>query len=349
MKAMRLHAICDFACEEVELPELKDDEILLKVGACGVCGSDIPRVFELGAHVFPITIGHEFAGTVVKTANKKDEDLIGKKAAIFPLIPCGTCEFCKEEQFAQCTNYNYLGSRCDGGFAEYCVIPSKWQLVFSNDENTSMESLSLVEPATVAQHAVRKAKISEGSNVLILGAGPIGLLAARFSKLFGAGQVALTDISDEKIDFAQEKGFQVFNTLEEGSAKEIQGYFKNHKIDVVIEGTGSTPGLNTAIELIKPFGRIVMLGNPHGDTMIQLQNHSSILRKEIEFYGVWNSIYSDKELNEWKYTVEMIDTGKLKVDDLITHKVKLEDVAKLFSQIYHREITVCKAIYSKEV
>lgn len=87
MKALRLRSIGDFGCEEVELRELKDDEILMKVEACGICGSDMPRVFELGAHVFPITIGHEFAGTIVEVSKQEDKELIGKKAGVFPLIP----------------------------------------------------------------------------------------------------------------------------------------------------------------------------------------------------------------------------------------------------------------------
>ena len=126
MKAVRLNKIGDFRMEEMPLPEIKGEELLVKVEACGICGSDLPRVFELGAHVHPITIGHEFAGTIVKAAREEDQELVGKTAAVFPLIPCGECEFCKTGHYAQCANYNYLGSRCDGGFAEYCVIPSRW-------------------------------------------------------------------------------------------------------------------------------------------------------------------------------------------------------------------------------
>ena len=91
MKAMRLHKIGDFKYEDVELRDIKDDEILMKVEACGICGSDIPRVFELGAHTFPITIGHEFSGVIVDTARQEDKDIIGKKASVFPLIPCRQC------------------------------------------------------------------------------------------------------------------------------------------------------------------------------------------------------------------------------------------------------------------
>lgn len=100
MKAMRLRKIGDFKYEDVELRDIKDDEILMKVEACGICGSDIPRVFELGAHTFPITIGHEFSGVIVDTARQEDKDIIGKKASVFPLIPCRQCESCETGHYA---------------------------------------------------------------------------------------------------------------------------------------------------------------------------------------------------------------------------------------------------------
>ena len=349
MKAMRLHEINKFTYDEVEKPIPKGEEILVKVGACGICGSDIPRVYELGTRVFPVTIGHEFSGEIVEVGDKKNEDLIGKTAAVFPLIPCGECDSCKTGNYAQCSNYNYLGSRSDGGFAEYCLVPSKWHLVFSNNPNISKEELSLVEPATVAQHALRKGDLKAGETVFILGAGPIGIMMGRWAKLFGAKQVILVDISDIKVRFAQERGFTVINSIKENCPKIIKDLTEGRGCDVVIEGTGSSGGINTAIECVRTFGRIALLGNPHQDTTIKLTNHSDILRKEIVLTGVWNSYYLNTPINEWKYTVEMIDQGKLQVGDLITHKASLENLKTLFDQIYNKEITICKAIYSDEL
>lgn len=346
MKAVRLHKLNDLCYEEIKLPELKDDEILIKVEACGICGSDIPRAFELGAHVYPLVLGHEFAGTVVKTANENDEMLIGKTAAVFPIIPCFECENCKAGHYAQCENYNYLGSRCDGAFAEYCIVPSKWHLIFSNNPNVSMEALCMVEPATVAQHAIRKSELQADQTAVIVGAGPIGMMAARWAKIFGAKRVALIDINQEKVEFSRNLGFEVYNSKEVDVVKTIQEFTDNKGVNVVIEGTGTSSGLNQAIEMVKAFGTIVLMGNPHQNTMIELKNHSQILRKEIQLKGVWNSIYSDALVNEWKYTVDMMDQEKLQVEDLITHKAGLSDVCDLFHKINNHEITICKAIYS---
>ena len=152
MKAVRLHAIGDLRCDEMEVPVPKGEELLIKVGACGVCGSDYPRTYEHGTSsgIYPLTIGHEFAGEVVAAGSKENEALIGTKAAIYPLIPCRKCDPCVTGNYAMCEHYDYLGSRRDGGFAEYCLLPSKWQLIVA--KNASMEELAMTEPACVAQY-----------------------------------------------------------------------------------------------------------------------------------------------------------------------------------------------------
>ena len=126
MKAARLHAVGDLRCDGVEIPVPHGKELLLRVGACGICGSDLPRVFEHGSSNgrYPLTIGHEFAGEVVAVGEEADASLVGARGAVFPLIPCRRCASCAVGLYAMCENYDYLGSRRDGGFAEYCLVPS---------------------------------------------------------------------------------------------------------------------------------------------------------------------------------------------------------------------------------
>ena len=250
MKVMRLHAINDFRLEEIETPVPKGDEILVRIGACGICGSDIPRVYQLGTRVYPVVIGHEFSGTVCAVGNPKDEALIGKKAAIFPLIPCRECEPCEIGQFCQCENYDYLGSRSNGGFAEYCLLPSRWHLVLAQDENIDLEALSMCEPACVAQHALRRGNVTAGQTIAILGAGPIGIMTARWASLFGASQIILTDIDEAKQKFAQERGFTVINSRKENLKERIDVITNGRGVDVVIEGTGCSAGINDAIQIV---------------------------------------------------------------------------------------------------
>jgi len=347
MKAARLHAIKDFRVDELSVPQPRGEQLLIKVGACGICGSDIPRIFELGTskQKYPLTIGHEFGGIIVSVGEKADSNLVGKKGALFPCIPCRKCSSCASGDYAMCLDYDYLGSRSDGGFAEYCLVPSAWHFVESTNPLTSQETLAMVEPCTVAQHAIRKSGLNAGNSIIIFGAGPIGIMVARWAKIFGADPVVLVDVVDEKVKFAEERGQITLNASAQDILTEFQKLNGGKPADVVIEGTGTSAALNQAIDCVKTFGTIVLMGNPHKDTNIKLTQHSKILRKELVIKGIWNSHYSDTPINEWKYTVKMMDAGKMTVEDLITHKCNIDDIPQLCEGIYTHKVNICKAMY----
>lgn len=349
MKGLNLHAVQDLRLEELPKPVPTGDELLIKVGACGICGSDIPRVYQLGTKVYPVVLGHEFSGEVIEVGNKKDRDLIGKKAAIFPLIPCRNCDPCEIGNYCQCQNYGYLGSRNNGGFEEYCLVPSRWHLVLAEDSAVDLDLLALTEPASVAQHANRRGKVTAGQTVVIIGAGPIGLLTARWAKIFGANQVLLTEINEAKKSFAGKRGFHVINSAKENIKKKIGDLTNGRGADVVIEGTGSSGGVNDALKICRVGGTVVWMGNPADDVTIQLDNYSLFLRKELNMFGIWNSAYSNTPINEWAYTVKMIENKMLKVDDLITHRAGIKDILSLFDGIHNGQITPCKAMYSAKL
>ena len=207
MKAHVLYGVNDIRYEDVEKPSPGKDEVLVRVEAVGVCGSDIPRIYETGAHRHPLIPGHEFAGTVCEVGENAETTQLGKRVGIFPLIPCGECSPCKNKQYEMCRNYNYLGSRCDGGFAEYVRVPM-WNLIELSD-NVSFEDAAMLEPTSVAAHAIRRMfrdkafnntrertswnadsdnasgrmfqtgdsnNIMNGSSVAVIGLGTIGLL-----------------------------------------------------------------------------------------------------------------------------------------------------------------------------
>ncbi|AEB07331.1 Alcohol dehydrogenase GroES domain protein [Coriobacterium glomerans PW2] len=346
MKACRLHGIGDFRTDEVRIPEPVGEQLLIKVGACGVCGSDIPRIFTLGTSKqrYPLTIGHEFGGKIVEVGDDADPSLVGTRGAIFPCIPCRSCGACLSGNYAMCEDYDYLGSRSDGGFARYCLVPSAWHVVFSTDPKTTDDSLAMVEPCTVAQHALRRGEVRAGMNVLIFGAGPIGIMAERWARIFGARTVAICEIVEEKVEFARQRGAQVIN----GSACDIREAFRElsagRDADVVIEGTGTGAALGQAIECARTFGTVVLLGNPVRDTTISLSQHSAILRKELSLKGIWNSHYAATPVNEWQFSVAMIDAGDMIVDDLVTAICDLDELPGLCRDIFERRVTVCKAI-----
>ena len=344
MKAARLHTIGDLRCDEVEIPVPHGEELLVRVGACGICGSDLPRVFEHGSSngKYPLAIGHEFAGEVVQVGEQADPALIGVRAAIFPLIPCRKCDPCVTGNYAMCEDYDYLGSRRDGGFAEYCLIPSAWHLIPS--EKASMEELSMTEPACVAQHAVRRANVQAGQTVVIFGAGPIGILAARWVQIFGAEPI-LVDISPEKVAFAREKGFRVVNSREENVVDAVKKWNGGCLADAAIEGTGAGVVLSSCIECIRAKGTIALLGNPAGETKIPQKLHSMMLRKEVDVHGVWNSSRAPYPVNEWKFTVRMMDEGILKTADLITDRLSLEELPQAMAEIKSGARKIVKAVY----
>ncbi len=306
MKAAVLHAVGDLRYEDVPMPVAGEGEVLLKVMAAGVCGSDIPRVFEKGTYHFPTIPGHEFAGKIVES---DDPALLGRKAAVFPLLPCRKCAACQVGEYVKCADYDYYGSRRDGAFAEYLAV-DKRNLVLL-DDSLSYDVASLLEPAAVARAAIRRMQITLGDTVVIFGAGPIGLLAAQWVKKAGAGLVRVVDISEEKLAFARKFGFEAYDAERDGPCQ------------CALEGTGVSAALNNAVKALAPNGRLVLMGNPFGDMKIDKSVYSEILRREITMVGTWNSSYNDR-INDWQAVAEEMSRGTMQFEDLITHRFPLE-------------------------
>ena len=178
MRAYVLHGIDDLRLEETALPEIKEREVLVKVMAAGICGSDIPRIYKTGTYSYPLIPGHEFSGTVIETGLKADKKWMGKRVGIFPLIPCGECESCRKKQYEMCRHYSYLGSRTNGGFAEYAAVPE--ENLIELPEEVSYEVAAMLEPMAVAVHAMRKSGVMKENTVVVYGLGTIGLLLCMF-------------------------------------------------------------------------------------------------------------------------------------------------------------------------
>lgn len=350
MKAARLHKIGDFRVDTIDKPVPVGDEILVQIGACGVCGSDLPRVYELGTskQKYPLVLGHEFGGRIVAVGENVNPSYIGKQGAIFPCIPCRKCEMCTSGNYAMCLDYDYLGSRSDGGFAEYCLVPSMWHFVEAN-HSVSFDSLAMVEPCTVAQHSLRKGNLKAGQTCLIFGAGPIGIMAARWATIFGASNVVIVDVNQEKIQYAKERGLNCIDGRDKNFFSNLETLNNQKKFDIVIEGVGSGITWSQSIEAVRTFGTVVLLGNPHQDSTIPLKSHSSILRKEINMVGMWNSHYHPLPLNEWEYTVNQLESGSLVLDDLVTHKVDFDTFLETFDDVYHNRIMSCKVLYKGSI
>ena len=346
MKACVLHAVGDLRIEDVPRPMPKDDEVLLHVAACGVCGSDLPRIFVKGTYTFPTIPGHEFAGEVVEAGPGVDPAWVGQRAAVFPLIPCRRCSACEIGAYAQCEDYDYLGSRCDGAFAEFVAVPA-WNLVPVPD-GVPIEDAAMAEPAAVAVHALRRAHVELGDTVLIFGAGPIGLMLGAWAEASGAGKVMLVDIDLEKLRFAQSLGFQ---HLLDGSQEDLSQWVRNktgHGADVVIEGSGSTAAFEQCMPAARPFGTVVLLGNPAGVMHLSQQAYWAVLRKELRVLGTWNSSYAALPRNEWRLALDAMASGKLDANPLITHHCSLDGLPELLATMRDRSVFFNKVMVVNE-
>lgn len=306
MKAAVLCAVGDLKYKEVALPEVKNGEVLLKVLGCGICGSDIPRIYKTGTYHFPTIPGHEFAGKIVYDP---DEELTGKNAAVFPLLPCRKCASCEIGEYVNCVDYDYYGSRRDGGFAEYVAVDKRNLVLLPNDVDPIVASLC--EPGAVGRAAIRRMNIELGDLCVIYGAGPIGLIAAQWARRAGAC-VKVVDNSDEKLAFAEKLGFEAYSQEKDGLA------------DCALEGTGYSSALTNAVLSMKNHGRIVLMGNPAQDMTIAQKAYSQLLRREIKLYGTWNSSYN-QVVNDWSATVKAMSDGSIKYAELITHRFELSN------------------------
>lgn len=323
MKALVLEDIAKLVYKDVPDPVMKPGEVLLKIKACGICSSDIPRIFTTGTYHFPTIPGHEFAGEIIDCAPDVDRSLIGRRAAVFPLLPCRKCDSCAQEEYARCSDYNYFGSRCDGAFAEYISVPT-WNLVICSDKIPYITA-AMCEPASVAKHCADAGKIRSGDTVTVIGTGTIGLTAALWARSMGAKKVITVGIFDDYLDFAKNVGINCTVNSEKDDA--LADYLKLTNgigADVVLECVGSEEAVNNAIIYAKKGGRVVFTGNPYGDMTFKKDIYWKILRNELTVTGTWNSSYKST-VNNWKETIAALDSGSLDIADLITQKFCLEN------------------------
>lgn len=331
MKACVLEDIKIVKYKEIEKPKIKSNEVLLKVKACGICSSDIDRVYLSGAYHYPIVLGHEISGQIVD-ANDISKDLIGKKAVVFPLLPCMQCESCKSGNYAQCYNYNYFGSRCDGGFSEYLAVPN-WNIKVFNDD-ISYENAALCEPAAVAWHAL--SKIVEPQNgqfardILIVGSGIIGIIIALWAKKFNL-DVTFLSRNNRKTQFLNSLGFM--NIINSDSSKNF---------DVCFECVGTEESLGNVLDFVKPMGKIILVGNPKKGMTINKKLYWKILRQEIKIEGIWNSKYP----TDWDWVLAHIK--ELPYNKLITHKFQLSDAFEAFEMMTSNQNFKLKGMYINE-
>jgi L-iditol 2-dehydrogenase len=329
MKAAVLHAKEDIRVEQVEIPEINENEVLVKVKAAGICGSDIPRVLGNAAYFYPIILGHEFSGEIVEAGSRVAKVKVGARVAGAPLLPCYECEDCKKGHYGQCLPYSFLGSKKNGGWAEYVKMPEVNAVILP--DTLSFEEGSFLEPTTVALHALRHMNFMPGENVIILGMGTIGLLTLQCVKIFGAKSVTVVDIDETKLQLARKFGADhCIDPQRQGLMETASRITNKRGYEIVLETAGSTVTMVQSFELAAGKANICFIGTPHEDLTFDHKIFEKMNRKEFRLTGSWMSYSAPFPGREWELAAQFLNNGQVKVKEMIDRKVPLERAGEIF-------------------
>lgn len=343
MKALVVEGVRQLAYKDVPVPSVKDDEVLVRVRACGICGSDIPRATDNGVHYYPIIIGHEFSGEIAALGSSVKDLAIGQRVTAAPLVPCYDCENCYKGNPAMCTHYSFIGSRQDGAMAQYVAVPA--QNIVPIADSVSFEQAACIEPMTVAIHGIERAgAIDSGKSAIVYGCGTIGILTMQCLKAKGLERVYVIDIDDSKLELAKKLGaYKVLNSLN----TDIPAYFAEHgKVDYVYETAGVNFLQAQVLQLAKKGGHVVYIGTAHRDVTIPAKSFELILRGELNVTGSWMSYSAPFPGDEWTAAAEYLKSGKVDVTDIITHRFELKDGLKAFDTLLDKKSGALKVMYT---
>jgi len=345
MMAGVLHAPADLRHEEMDIPQIAEHDVLLRIKAAGNCGSDLHRIMVEGTYHFPCVPGHEFAGEVVETGKRVQDIRTGDRVTAAPLIPCMKCEWCLQGQYNLCEDYDYVGSRSDGAFAEYMKIPAF--NVVKLPDSVDYESAAMTDPAAVALHALRRGGgVGVGETVAVLGAGPIGMLFCQWARIRGAGKVIATDVVTQKLDILEQIGIDVaVHAEKENVVERIMDETHGLGADVIVETAGSVQAHLQSLAAARKRGRIIHIGRAYTDVNLPDEYFTQIFRRELSVFGAVNSNFSPHD-HEWRTTVDYMSTGMLKTEPLISHRLPLSQISETFRKMYNREMFYNKIIFT---
>jgi L-iditol 2-dehydrogenase len=314
-RAAVMYGTHDVRLEDKPLPDPGPKEVLVKIKAVGVCGSDVHYYEEgrIGSFVVeePLILGHESMGTVVALGDEATKHEVGDRVTLEPGVPDMTCRECRAGRYNLCPNVRFFATPpIDGAFANYVAIYEDF--AFSLPDNLSDNAGALMEPLSVGIWACRKAGIKAGDHVLVTGAGPIGLLAMQVALAQGATEVTITDLAPQRLDLAEKTGAtRTINVSEEPLAE------AGVEVDALIECSGNERALGDGIRCIRPAGTAVVVGmGPGEESRIPL---SLIQNKELWLTGTF------RYANTYPTAIELAATGKVDLDAIVTSYFGLED------------------------
>jgi 2-desacetyl-2-hydroxyethyl bacteriochlorophyllide A dehydrogenase len=321
MKALQYTGPEQLEFIDIPTPKIADDEVLLKIKKVGICGTDL-HIYKGGMSDLPVPLimGHEFVGDVVEVGKSVVNVKVGDKASAEHVVGCGVCKYCAVGRRNICVKPVVLGLHKAGALAEYMAIPAN--LVYALPESMSYDEGVLVEPLSIAVYAIRLADVTVGDTVGVIGQGPIGLFLDQVAQAAGA-TVFGVDVMDGRLNYAKEHHLadMVINSKTENAVAVFQANSRTDGADVVFEAVGIEPTAKLAIDMTRRGGTVVLVGVFEKETCLDMMK---IVKRELIVKGSWTCV------NVFEPTINMMHTGKVKTEGLITHRYSFDKAIDAF-------------------
>ncbi len=340
MKALVLKEYGRFALEEVPEPEVAPEDVLVRVRACGICGSDVHGMDgSTGRRRPPIIMGHEAAGEIVKLGAAVRDWRLGDRITFDSTVYCGVCHFCRQGRINLCDNRRVLGVSCEeyrrhGAFAEYVAVPQ--HILYRLPAGLSFEQAAMVEALSIAVHAIKRTSLHIGDSVVVVGAGMIGLLAVQAARAAGAGLVVAVDLEAAKLELARRLGADHGLKADACDAPaEIRKLTGGRGADAALEVVGANASVKTALQALRKGGALTLVGNLAPQVELPLQ---TVVTRELAISG------SCASCGEYPACLELMARGAVQVAPLISAVAPLTEGADWFRRLYAGEKGLMKVI-----
>jgi 2-desacetyl-2-hydroxyethyl bacteriochlorophyllide A dehydrogenase len=344
MKAMLVREPNRYELSDVPVPRIASGEALVRVEACGICGTDIDiiegnRPMEVTA--YPVILGHEFSGEVVEVGSEVKEVRPGDKVAVDTVIRCSGCRNCAMGWTAHClTAYNQIGCTIPGGMAEYVAVPQRQ--LYKLPDSLHVVDAALAEPGSCAAHGVSKADIRPGDSVVVIGVGPIGALTLQFGRLFSPAHLISVEIDDRKLELARKLGAtHAVSARHQDVTTAIMDITHGLGADAIIECSGSLDSIQKTFSYVGTKGRIVVIGVP-SERKFEIDFLSLLLRDALfrPSNGYTTQI--------WLWVLQLLSSGAIDTRTIVTHRFPLSQIDKAFSMLRTREECAIKVLTSPQ-
>jgi len=305
---------------EIPVPNLKNQDVLVRVQAAGICHSDVHyRAGKSAVGALPQTLGHEVAGIIEAVGDGVDPIRIGDEVCLHYLLTCGTCHYCRQGREQFCESGRMIGKHCDGGYAEYIAVPAR-NAVALPDGISIAQAAVLMCSTTTSFHALRKARLQAGESVAVFGAGGLGMSAIQLALTMGASKVFAVDISPHKLAEAEKFGAIPIDAAGNDPATALLDATQAKGIDVALEVIGLAMTMQQAVQCLGVFGRAALAGI--SEAPFQVDSYPELLGKEAEIIGC-----SDHLLEEIPILLEFLSQGRIDLSHVITQTIGLDAVA----------------------